>query len=142
MYRQDNDCDPGLTARDRANRKPLVTCAALWALSYHAAHLLLPRGSGAMDTEPLWGWALIALSVALGSLLAFYYLRFVRGLDELMRRIHIEALAVGFGVAFVFGMAVDLLAQIGLDRFNEITWAVMVMAYSLAHRRAQRAYCA
>lgn len=95
-----------------------------------------------MADEPFWAWGLIAVAVMLGGLLAFYYLRFIRGLDELMRRLHVEAFAVGFGAAFVFGMGANLLAQMGVPKVGSLTWAVMVVTYSLALRRAQRAYCA
>lgn len=142
MTAANQKCDPGLTARDKRNRRPFTISALLWAASFTTAHLFLPRGDGELASQPLWAWLLVVVSVALGVLLAHYYLRFIRGLDELMRRIHVEALATGFGAAFVFGMGAGLLSQMGVPKVGALTWAVMVLAYSLALRRAQRAYCA
>jgi hypothetical protein len=132
--------DPGLTRRDRHNLKPLKFHAAIWLVSFLYAHLVLPRGDGSLAAQPLWVWPVLAAPIVAGVLLAYAYLRFIQGADELMRKIHAEALAFGFGVAFVFGMGADLLGQVGLDDAAEVTWAVMIAAYALRLRFSRRAY--
>lgn len=134
-------CDPGLTRRDRRNLKPLKFYAAIWLVSFLFVHLTMPRGDGTIADQPLWVWAVIAVAIVSGMFLAHAYLRFIQGADELMRKIHIEALAFGFGVAFVFGMGADLLAQVGIPKASGVTWAVMIAAYSIRLRVSRKAYC-
>ncbi len=96
----------GLSSRDRRNARPMYICMALWGLSFLIAHLFLPRGDGSMAAQPLWAWPVTILPIILGVLFAYYYQRFIRETDEMMRKIHLEALATAFGVAFVVGMSV------------------------------------
>ena len=121
----------GLTTRDRRNLRPLNIVAPLCGLSVLAAALLLPRGDGSIEAQPLWGWVLTAVAIAMSGMLAFFYLRFVRGLDELWHRVHMEAMAAAFGVGVVWGLAAYLLAQMGVPDVEELTWVLMVVAYSV-----------
>jgi predicted permease len=121
----------GLTRRDRRNLRPLNMVAPLWGLSVAAAAVFLPRGDGSIEAQPLWGWVLTAVAIAMSGLLAFFYLRFVRGLDELWRRVHMEAMAAAFGVGVVWGLAAYLLAQMGVRNVEELTWVLMIVAYSV-----------
>jgi hypothetical protein len=132
------DYDPGLTRRDRRNLRPLKLYGAIWLVSFLFVHLT--RGQRTLEAQPLWAWAAIAVAIVAGALLAHAYYRFIHGADELMRKIHIEALAFGFGAAFVFGIAADLLGQVGLDDAAEGTWAVMIVAYALKLRFSRKAY--
>jgi hypothetical protein len=130
--------DLGLTRRDRRNLKPLKLYGAIWLVSFLFVHLT--RGEGTLETQPVWAWSAIAVAVISGVLLAHAYFRFIQGSDELMRKIHVEALAFGFGMAFVFGMGADLLGQVGLDDAAEGTWAVMIVAYAVKLRISRKAY--
>jgi hypothetical protein len=130
--------DPGLTRRDRRNLKPIKLYGAIWLVSFLFVHLT--RGEGTVETQPAWAWAAIAVTIVAGALLAHAYFRFIQGADELMRKIHIEALAFGFGAAFVFGIGADLLGQVGLDDAAEGTWAVMIIAYAIKLRISREAY--
>lgn len=135
------ECDPGLTRRDQRNLRPLRLYAVIWAASFMFAHLFLPTDVGGPGTMPFWAWPVLAISIVFGSLLAHAYWRFIREADELLRKIHIEALAVGFGVAFVFGMGANLFDQVGIPKVAQVTWAVMLLAYSLRLRISRKAYC-
>lgn len=130
--------DPGFTRRDRRNLKPLKLYGAIWLVSFLFVHLT--RGEGTVETQPIWAWAAITVTILAGALLAHAYFRFIQGADELMRKIHIEALAFGFGAAFVFGIGADLLAQVGLDDAAEGTWVVMIVAYAIKLRVSRKAY--
>jgi hypothetical protein len=121
--------DAGLTHRDKRNFKPLAICFGLWTASFIAASLFLPRGFFAPAALPPWEWPLAILPLVFGTLVAYYFQRFLRGTDELMRRIHLEALAVGFAAAFVFGMGAGLLNRLGVPQVSGLTWAVMVIGY-------------
>ena len=56
MYARNNDCHPGLTARDKRNRRPFTISALLWAASFTAAHLFLPRGDQESRAGGLYSW--------------------------------------------------------------------------------------
>jgi hypothetical protein len=58
-----------------------------------------------------WVVALLPDLFALGVVLA--YVRFLRGADELMRRVQLEGLALGFGAGFFFAMGYRLLERAG-----------------------------
>lgn len=134
--------DPGLRARDARYAKPFSLLMLLWGLSFISSHLLLPRGDKIMADQPLWGWVLTGITIALGGLLAWSFVRFLKNSDELMRKVQMEALAIGFGVAFVVGTSAGLLAQLGVPKVGtvDLTWSAMVVAYSLALRQARKAY--
>ena len=141
-----NHWDAQLNARDRRNVKPIKLYALLWAISFLLAVLMLPVSDGMvfgqaeLSEQPVWAWILAAIPIPLGVMLTHYYLRYIRQTDELMRKIHLEALATGFGVAFVFGMGFILFGQLGLERFSGLTWHLMLIAYIWKLRSAQREY--
>ena len=143
MKAGNDSLDAGLTSSDRRNLRPMYICMALWGVSFLIAHLFLPREDGSMAAQPLWAWPVTILPIVLGVLLAYYYQRFIRETDEMMRKIHLEALATAFGVAFVVGVAAGLLAQIDVPRIDEaddLTWAAMVGTYSVRLKMLARRY--
>ncbi len=66
------------------------------------------------------------------------------GLDELQRRIHLEALAIGFPVAIVLAMTFGLLQREGLmpRAFHDLrdVWALMPWPYFFALWFVKRRY--
>jgi hypothetical protein len=134
--------DADLTARDQRNIRPIKIYASLWAISFLAAVLFLPRGTGGIETQPVWAWFVAAIPVPLGALFAHYYLRFIRETDEMMRKIHLEALAAGFGVAFVSGLALIMLGELGMTRFGGLAWHLMLITYVWKIHMARREHSA
>ena len=132
----------GLPARDRRNWRRMTICLLLWAFSFVGAHIFLPQGDGSMAAQPVWAWPVTILPIILGVLLAYYYQRFIRETDELMRKIHLEALATAFGVAFVVGMSAGLLAQMDVPKMNkaDLTWSLMVVTYTVRLKMLARRY--
>ena len=55
-----------------------------------------------------WSVAILPDALGIGALLA--YVRFLQRADELMQRIQLEGLALGFGVGVVFATGYQLLA--------------------------------
>jgi hypothetical protein len=55
----------------------------------------------------------------------------MRGLDELQRRIQLEALAIAFPAAMMLGMAVEYLQKAGFARGVEVgdVWPIMLLLY-------------
>jgi hypothetical protein len=135
----DNACDPGLTSRDHRNMRALRYVAIPWFVSFLAAHLFLPPSEDQIASVPTWVWPLMGIPIALGTLMAYYYYRFIQGADELVRKMHVEALAVGFGTAFVVGMVGDLFGQIGVPKLSTLTWVAMLVAFSIRLNISKRA---
>ena len=131
-----------LTARDRRNRRPLLVWSLVWAASFLAVHLFFPEAQGGPGNQPAAAWLMVAVSAGAGIMVAVSYVRFVRGLDELWRAVHVDALAIGFGAAFVFGMVASLLYEMGIERLGALTWVVLVLANAIALRWRQRQVCA
>ena len=130
----------GLTTRDQRNARRWSICLLVWVASFTTAVVILPVSDGSIGAQPMWAWALAAVPVIPGVLLVRLHLRLMRETDELMRKIHLEALAVGFGVAFVWGMSAALLGQLGIHKPEGVTWFAMYLAYWLKLGLAVRRY--
>jgi hypothetical protein len=81
---------------------------------------------------------------ALG-LLAVGLYAFLREADELVRRIHLEAIVVGFWTGTGFGIGYRLLEHAGLRALNPsmtiaIMVAVMLLGYAVGRFRAGKRY--
>lgn len=74
----------------------------------------------------------IILNVGMGFLMIRANMRFINGLDELQRKIQIDAMAIALGVGIVGGLAYSL-----LDTTNLIPWdaeiAVLVVIISVTY---------
>ena len=102
-------CD--VPERDRRNERRILAWMVPWMLSWLAVDVALERG---------WlttGWlAVVAavVSVVFGVATVLAYRRYLQTADELHRKIHMEALAVAFGVGVVGGTGLWLLRQAGV----------------------------
>jgi hypothetical protein len=74
-------------------------------------------------------WLMIATTgiLTLGAVQA--YLRFIRVADELLRRIQLEALSLGFGAGAVFTLNYRLLERIGAQRLTVSAPFVIMMLF-------------
>ena len=71
----------------------------------------------------------------------FSYLRYIRMIDELQRRIAIEALAIAFGASAAITFCLGLLQIAGLPDINwSFVWAVMGGCWILGGLYADRRY--
>lgn len=101
--------------RDLANTGQL----ALWTVAWVASLALAQFGP-----ELLWGsavvvsWAAIVLNLALGVVWMIAHARFLRGLDDLQRKIQMDAMAVALGVGLVGGFAYAAAESAGLVSFD------------------------
>jgi hypothetical protein len=69
------------------------------------------------------------------------YVRFLREADELLRQIHLDALAVGFGGGFVFITTYRLLERAGAHRLDiNDSLLVMIVCWLVGMWRARRRY--
>ena len=64
------------------------------------------------------GWVLTAVSVVLMGVAMRSYVRFLREADELLRKVHLEALAFAFGVGVVAMMGYRLCERLGAPKLD------------------------
>ncbi len=79
-------------------------------------------------------WLSIAVNFALGVWVAVRFVRMLRGMDDLQRKIQLDALAFSFGVTLVATISYSLLVTWGYITDEEVSdmFVVMCVAYSLA----------
>lgn len=119
-----------MDASDRAgSRRPMplyllaaLTLAAVLGVSWSLDHVALGR------------WARLALAlvpVGLWSAAIILLVRAMRALDELQRRIHLEALAIAFPCALMLGMTVEYLQKAGFAPGLGVgeVWPAMALLY-------------
>lgn len=75
-------------------------------------------------------WAVAILPGLLGVALVFVYLHMLREMDEFMRRVQLEGLAVGFGAGVVFAITYGLLEQVGAPESGNRPIVVMMFAWA------------
>ena len=128
-----------LTAADRKNLWRFQLWALLWAVVFVASALLQKRWP---QLVPGLGGhiALIGATAALGVAMVLSFMRFLRAADELVRKIHLEALAVSFGATVVFVTTWRLVERAGGPRADVddsllVMMAVWVIAQLVATRR-------
>lgn len=132
-------CSAELSAGDRENYKRFHWLLLAWAVVLVAATLCLKLWGDAMG---LAAYLVALVPTGIFLLAARAYLRFLRGADELTRKIHLEGMAIGFAVAIVILLAYPALEIAGADPLNLQMGLVMptVLGYSFGVYRAQRRY--
>ena len=125
MNKQMNDSG-NLTARTKTHTIRLGFWTGTWVLSTAVA---------AFGPKILWNFntslsivgVLIHLGSGFGMILANK--RYLNAVDELMRKIQLEAMALTLGVGLVVGMSYELLEDIKLISFEpDISHLIMLMA--------------
>jgi hypothetical protein len=118
-------CASLMTATDRHNYSIFTAWFVGWAVTFLACTIVVDGGvvpAGAAS----WLVAMAPNILAIATVLA--YVRFLRDSDELMGRIQLEGLALGFGVGLFFAMGYRLLERAGapdLD-INDIATPMLV----------------
>jgi hypothetical protein len=132
----------GLSQRDRHNAQRAARWMGVWGLTFVAAIVVLGPVPGGMGARPWWAWLLAALPLPPGVMALLAYIRYLREGDELVRKIHVEAAGVGFGVGSVVSIGFYLLAQLvgPWEDSGSFTWLAMWIAYSVALNLARRRY--
>lgn len=125
----------------RAGSVRLVIAAFLWLLAYFVARAVLKDSAASTWVRVLV--ALLPVPFFVATLLLF--VRGIRGMDELQRRIQLEALAIAFPVTMVFLMTLGLLQRAIVLPFEDWSylhvWAFLPAFYfggiAIASRRYQ-----
>ncbi len=130
-------CGSG-TAQDRRNQYRFTAWMLAWAISLVAATWAL---KSEFDFSHPLDWFIAIVPTTFGIAGLFAYLRFLREADEMIRRIQLEGLAIGFGVGVLFIMGYLLLERVGAPAINSHdTVAIMMLAWVFGQLMAMRRY--
>ncbi len=131
-------CRAHMTQADRRNARVFNVWLFAWALSFVGATFLLVEEF--VVTAPLT-WLVALVPTALGLQAIRSYVHFLRGADELLRKIHLEGLALGFGAGMIFILGYGLLEHIGAPALNTSDPVlVFVSFWALGQWLAMRRY--
>ena len=117
-------CDS--TAQTKKNTKRLFIWSVVWVLATAGA---------AFGPKNLWNFntwltiiaVLIHICLGLGMIRVFK--QFLLGLDELQRKIHLDAMAISLGIGLVFGCSYEMLEDIKLIPFQPEIPQLMIVMY-------------
>ena len=127
MYKQMNDSG-NLAARTKKNTIHLGFWTGTWVLSTAVA-AFGPKFLWNFNTSLSIVGVLIHLGIGFGMILANK--RYLNAVDELMRKIQLEAMALTLGVGLVVGISYELLEDIKLISFEpEIGHLIILMAFT------------
>lgn len=116
-----------MTDRDRRNSRRAGWWLFAWMASYVLVTLVLVRG---LLPAGLPSYSAVAGSVALGVAAMVAYVRFLREADELLRKIQLEAVALGFAGGFVAYFGIELLMRAGVPGLEiDDLFTVMFVCY-------------
>jgi hypothetical protein len=126
------------TPRDSRNISIFSVWVMATAVVFGTATVLLAESI--IDKGPLaWALAITATILALGSVRA--YMVFLRSADELLRRIQLEGLALGFGAGAVFMLSYRLFERLGAMKLDiSDAWIVMAIFWALGQYIGMRRY--
>lgn len=130
------------TERDRRNRVATLRWSILLAAGVVGSAFMLREGFG---NSAALKWAIAAIPIALLIPWLLSYLRFIREADELIRKIQLEGLAVGFWAGFAFGIVYTVLGAVGLPRLDAASGiafmvAIMALGYAFGRVLASKRY--
>lgn len=115
----------------------------LLALGSYAALLLVSiwwLGTEALSDSP-WRIVVALLPVPAAAWALWDFVERVRSLDELLRRIHLEALAIGFGGTLLVVFSWGFLEGVGIEPLSGfVVFGILMVLYGLGLLWAQRRY--
>jgi len=117
-------CDS--TPQTKKNTKRLFIWSVVWVLA---------TAGVAFGPKNLWNFntlltiiaVLIHIGLGLGMIRVFK--QFLLGLDELQRKIHLDAMAISLGIGLVFGCSYEMLEDIKLIPFQPEIPHLMIVMY-------------
>ncbi len=132
-------CAGLLTERDARNIRTynawLIGTLLVWA----AATILIAK----LHIAAPLGWALTAITLVLSIFTVRAYLTFLRDADELLRKIQIEGLALGFCAGVMFMLIWRLCERLGAPKLDmDDPFIVMMLFWALGQYLGTRRYSA
>ena len=106
-----------------------ILALAIWTAAWVASLAVARFGAAAMgESSAAASWILIAVNVAVGIGWIIAHARYLRGVDDLQRKILMDALAVALGAGLVGGLAFSVAGSAGLIAFDsDIAFASILM---------------
>lgn len=130
--------DCGYTPTDRRNLRRFNLWAFVWMTVWLAVTFLIRIQI--VVAGPL-AYALVLLTAVLGILAIRSYVHFLRQADELLSKIQLESLALGFGASAVFMVAYRLCERLGAPRLDAASpLVVMVVVWAVSQLLVARRY--
>ncbi|HVE72888.1 MAG TPA: hypothetical protein VNI54_16090 [Thermoanaerobaculia bacterium] len=117
------NCPPLFTERDARAYRNFAGWMTAAMVAFGAATILL---DGRLIPDAA-GWALTAGTVILMIVAMHSYMGFLRGADELLRKVHLEALAFAFGAGIVAMMGYRLCERLGAPKMDVNDAALVMM---------------
>lgn len=131
-------CTDAYTPRDTRNMRIFNIWALAAGVTFVAATILIvkdivPRG-------PL-AWGLATANFIVVFLAVRAYMVFLRGADELLRRIQLEGLALGFGAGAVFMLSYRIFERLGAPKLDSADpFVIMAVFWALGQYIGLRRY--
>ena len=135
--RRISDCLWGETARDKRNLKRFAATMFVWAIVFTGADWVQEN----RDVSDGLAWALAVLPLLPAIAVFAAFIKFLRETDEMVRRVHMNGLAVGFGAgAFVvMGIQPPAIAD-GTSFDKELVFAAMAVGMAAGTLWSARRY--
>lgn len=132
-------CGGELGPKDVDNYRRFMLLTLLWVLVFLPTMFALKTWGEALPQAAAYGLALLPAAAYLAVVWA--YARFLRGADELTRKIHLEGMAIGFAAGVVTLLGYPAFELAGAPP-GDLGYALMpmVLAYVIGIYRAQRRY--
>lgn len=126
LQRRFTECLWGQTARDRRNNKRFVALCLVWAVCFTGVDLIQEKT--AVSDSVAWALAFVPALPAIATVAA--YLKFLHEADEMIRRVHLTGLAVGFGAGAFVVMGIQAPGLAGDRIFDkELVFAALVFGW-------------
>jgi hypothetical protein len=114
------------TRQDRVNSRRFTLWCLAWAVAYVGAHWTLKAD---LQLATALVWLLVSAPILLMVRAVFSYMHFLRNADELLQKIQLQGLAMGFGAAVVFVTGYQLLEAAGANEMQS-DHLIIVMVFS------------
>jgi hypothetical protein len=102
------------TPRDRKNYQQFIGWMTAAMIDFAAATILIDK----QWIPNAAGWALTGVAILLMMITVHAYMHFLRNADELLRKVHVEALALAFGAGAVAMMGYRLCERLGAPQLD------------------------
>ena len=123
----DAACTRDYTRKDTRNYRTFSLWLIAAGVAFAATTIVLSEGYVGRGVV---GWALAAVTIALFAITGRTYVIFLRGADELVRKVHLEALAASFGATALFMLGWRLCERLGAPKLDvDDPFLVMIVVW-------------
>jgi len=112
------------TRQDQRNSMRFTLWLVAWALTYVGAHWTL-KSDMVLSTPLIWLLAVTPIVIMI--IAVFSYMHFLSNADELLQKIQLQGLAMGFGAGVVFVTGYQLLEAAGAREMQTDHLLVLMM---------------